>query len=78
MKCNLKNFCEKNFLCCHFCPNKKCWQRCNDKIADCKWFSAEKVDISDVSSVQAPPKGYYKTKPILQKNHRKNSKSVNN
>lgn len=67
MKCFLKSFCKKKFLCCHFCLNKKCWQRCTDKTTKCKWFGKEKVDVSDIDAVNTPPTGYIKTKPVKKK-----------
>lgn len=36
--CILKNTCiENKHLCCHFCKNKKCDDRCLDNIDECKY-----------------------------------------
>ena len=36
--CILKNTCVENkHLCCHFCKNKKCDDRCLDDIDKCKY-----------------------------------------
>ena len=29
--------------CCAYCPRKSCWQRCNDKVENCKYFLEKEV-----------------------------------
>lgn len=77
MKCALKNFCEKKFLCCHYCTNKRCWQRCTDKNTQCGQYCPEIVLISDLEAVNTPPKGLIHTKTIRAKKRRKNRKVSN-
>lgn len=39
-KCDFKNMCGKNdklYLCCHFCGEKGCRHRCQDKIWECTY-----------------------------------------
>lgn len=44
MKCSIKNICEHEWLCCNYCGNKNCWQRCKDCSGHCKWFINEKYE----------------------------------
>ena len=37
MTCLLKNNCANQYLCCHFCDNKKCSERCKATHKNCSW-----------------------------------------
>lgn len=56
MKCSLHNLCEKKYLCCRFCYDKKCPDRCKDDHSNCKFFNKVKCDVNDQDDLRTPPK----------------------
>lgn len=41
MRCVLSNSCTDRALCCNFCENKRCKDRCKDEHEKCKYFEIE-------------------------------------
>lgn len=42
MKCLLRNSCSHKYLCCNFCAEKKCTDRCKDKFHHCDyWYNID-------------------------------------
>ena len=37
MICRLSNSCNNRHLCCHHCKEKKCADRCKDRLNGCPW-----------------------------------------
>lgn len=56
MKCHLRNTCERKYLCCHYCADKKCTVRCNDEVVGCKWFADEQCDVGNETELKTAPK----------------------
>ena len=55
MKCILRNMCAAPYLCCHFCPTKKCPDRCNDKVWECKYYTSDACEVCNYESTSTPP-----------------------
>lgn len=43
MKCWLSNSCEHKYLCCNFCNNKKCPDRCHGDFENCQYSCTLRV-----------------------------------
>lgn len=41
MKCLISNLCKDKSLCCSFCNEKRCADRCKDDHSKCKYFLSE-------------------------------------
>ena len=52
MNCQLQNSCIDKHLCCRFCDNKKCDQRCKDSYKSCRWFIDKEYKVPINSNVK--------------------------
>lgn len=55
MKCVIPNNCKKKFLCCNFCKNKNCDERCKDDFKKCIYFLKIKCNINNIDDCNYNP-----------------------
>lgn len=51
MKCLLRNSCTHKYLCCNFCTDKRCIDRCKDDCKNCKYFYDIKINSSEQENI---------------------------
>lgn len=56
MKCALRNTCARKYLCCNYCKEKKCDDRCKDDHKDCKYFCNIPDDLTNPEETATPPR----------------------
>lgn len=64
MKCILTNSCVDRNLCCSYCGDNKCDQRCKNNPNECKWFEKS-------SEYKKPKNSKYLEKPIITQKSKK-------
>lgn len=48
MRCMFYSYCdEPKYLCCNFCSNHKCEQRCKDNHCKCKYYEQGDIIVDD-------------------------------
>lgn len=66
MVCRWKNSCNYKYLCCSYCTEKKCPDRCYCDNKECGYLLNKRVDFNDPSTYQNPPIIYTKPIPVVE------------